>query len=56
MSPSNHHAYTVVAVCQPSRQVMLTGLYPDRNGSMGFPARGDVSTPIRKHQPPNRPT
>jgi N-sulfoglucosamine sulfohydrolase len=30
------HAYTVVAVCQPSRQVMLTGLYPHRNGSMGF--------------------
>ncbi len=30
------HAYTVVAVCQPSRQVMLSGLYPHRNGSMGF--------------------
>ena len=28
------NAYTVVAVCQPSRQVMLTGQYPHRSGSM----------------------
>lgn len=39
------HAYTVVAVCQPSRQVMLTGLYPHRNGSMGFfPLKPDART------------
>lgn len=29
-------AYATVAVCQPSRQVMFTGLYPHRSGSMGF--------------------
>ena len=39
------HAYTVVAVCQPSRQVMLTGLYPHRSGSMGFfPLKPDART------------
>lgn len=38
-------AYTVVAVCQPSRQVMLTGLYPHRSGSMGFyPLKADART------------
>ncbi len=39
------HAYSVVAVCQPSRQVMLTGLYPHRSGSMGFfPLKPEVRT------------
>ena len=39
------HAYTVVAVCQPSRQTMLTGLYPHRSGSMGFfPLKTDART------------
>ena len=30
------HAYSTVAVCQPVRQIMQTGLYPHRNGAMGF--------------------
>jgi N-sulfoglucosamine sulfohydrolase len=39
------HAYSTVAVCQPVRQIMQTGLYPHRNGSMGFfPIRADVRT------------
>jgi N-sulfoglucosamine sulfohydrolase len=39
------HAYTTVAVCQPSRQIMLSGLYPHRNGSMGFfPLKPEVRT------------
>ncbi len=29
-------AYSTVAVCQPVRQTMLTGLYPHRSGSLGF--------------------
>jgi N-sulfoglucosamine sulfohydrolase len=39
------HAYSTVAVCQPTRQVMFTGLYPHRSGSMGFfPLRPEVRT------------
>ncbi len=39
------HAYSTVAVCQPVRQIMQTGLYPHRNGSMGFfPLRPEVRT------------
>jgi N-sulfoglucosamine sulfohydrolase len=30
------YAYSTVAVCQPVRQTMQTGLYPHRSGSMGF--------------------
>lgn len=39
------HAYSTVAVCQPVRQIMQTGLYPHRNGAMGFfPIRPEVRT------------
>ncbi len=39
------HAYSTVAVCQPVRQIMHTGMYPHRNGAMGFmPLRPDVRT------------
>ncbi len=39
------HAYSTVAVCQPTRQVMFTGRYPHRSGSMGFfPLRPEVRT------------
>jgi N-sulfoglucosamine sulfohydrolase len=38
-------AYSTVAVCQPVRQTMLTGLYPHRSGSMGFfPIKPGVRT------------
>lgn len=39
------HAYSTVAVCQPVRQTMQTGLYPHRSGSMGFfPIKPEVHT------------
>jgi N-sulfoglucosamine sulfohydrolase len=39
------HAYSTVAVCQPVRQIMQTGLYPHRNGAMGFfPLKSGVRT------------
>ncbi|MFZ9938019.1 MAG: sulfatase [Luteolibacter sp.] len=39
------YAYSTVAVCQPVRQIMFTGLYPHRNGSMGFfPIKPGVRT------------
>jgi len=38
-------AYSTVAVCQPVRQIMQTGLYPHRNGAMGFfPIKPEVRT------------
>ena len=40
-----HYAYSTVAVCQPVREVMHTGLYPHRNGAMGFfPLKPGVRT------------
>jgi len=39
------YAYSTVAVCQPVRQIMQTGLYPHRNGAMGFfPIKPEVRT------------
>jgi N-sulfoglucosamine sulfohydrolase len=38
-------AYSAVAVCQPSRSSIYTGLYPHHNGATGFgPIRDDVAT------------
>jgi len=30
------HAYVNISICTPSRSVMLSGLYPSRNGAEGF--------------------
>lgn len=30
------HAHVNIAICQPSRQVLMTGRYPHRNGAPGF--------------------
>jgi N-sulfoglucosamine sulfohydrolase len=39
------HAHVTVAVCQPSRSVLMTGRFPYRNGAEGFnPIRTDVPT------------
>jgi len=39
------YAYSTVAVCQPVREIMQTGLYPHRNGAMGFfPIKPEVRT------------
>ena len=39
------NAHVTVAVCQPSRECLMTGRYPHRNGAIGFvPIRDDVPT------------
>jgi N-sulfoglucosamine sulfohydrolase len=39
------YAYSTVAVCQPVREIMHTGLYPQHNGAMGFlPLKPEVRT------------
>jgi N-sulfoglucosamine sulfohydrolase len=40
-----HHGYVNIAVCQPSRQSLMTGRYPHRNGAEGFdPISDEVPT------------
>src|SRR5512142_127504 len=39
------NAHVTVAVCQPSRECLMTGRYPHHNGATGFyPVRQDVPT------------
>lgn len=39
------NAHVTIAVCQPSRECLLTGLYPHRNGAPGFmPISDEVHT------------
>jgi len=43
------HGYVTASVCQPCRQVLMTGRYPHRNGALGFePIRRDVPT-LQEH-------
>ena len=40
-----NHGYVNIAVCQPSRQSIMTGRYPHNNGAQGFePIDSDVAT------------
>jgi N-sulfoglucosamine sulfohydrolase len=44
-----HRYYANIAVCQPVRSVMMTGLYPPRNGALGFePVRRKVTTLVER--------
>lgn len=39
------NAHVTIAVCQPSRECLLTGLYPHKNGAPGFmPIADDIPT------------
>ncbi len=39
------HAHVTIAICQPTRAVWMTGLFPHRNGALGFdPIRQGVPT------------
>jgi N-sulfoglucosamine sulfohydrolase len=43
------HGHVTIAVCQPSRSVLMTGKYPHRNGAEGFQPIDDTTPTLQEY-------